>query len=296
VEEKMFQFSADHYFQIGTAHYTAGKPCQDYALSGSNDQVACALVSDGCSTGRHTDVGARVLTLSTLQAIREHAKASGGTLTHAIESITARQQQLIGTARIMFGLEHADMLATCAYVYVTKEGGYTHVQGDGVVAVKYRNGNIRMYRYEWVDNTPFYPSYKDGDITAFIQAHGGDLSATRVSLHTVLYNNQGECVEDSSSGYSLREGLEGMVFWMFPHELEEIEFIAVFSDGVTQIDGIEWKDAVFSFLSFKNIMGDFAKRRMIREIKDMSKVGKGPVDDIAYAVVRIEPTMKEESA
>ena len=245
----MVKFYTDHYFHIGSAHYSSGKPCQDYALSGSNETLACAIVSDGCSTGRHTDVGSRVLTLSTLQAIRDHARASGGSLNTAVVSITSRQQQIIGTARLILGLERVDMLATCGYVYLTQHGGFAHVQGDGVVALKYRDGKILMSRLEWADNTPFYPSYGD-DLNRFVEAHGGNLDAVRLTATTVIQNPDGSCVEVNSKGYTLRQGLEGMLFDISEHDLEQIEFIAVFSDGVTQIDGVDWKKEVSNFLSF----------------------------------------------
>jgi serine/threonine protein phosphatase PrpC len=71
-------------------------------------------------------------------------------------------------------------------------------------------------------------------------------------------------------------------------EMEEIEFIALFSDGVTQVDGVDWEDAVVELLSYKGTAGEFVKRRMIRAIKDWQKIGKGPTDDIACAVIGIE--------
>lgn len=292
----MFKFSTDHYFHIGSAHYSSGKPCQDYSMSGSNETLACAIVSDGCSTGRHTDVGSRILTLSTLQAIRDHVKASGGALNTAVVSITSRQQQIIGTSRLILGLERSDMLATCGYVYLTQHGGYVHIQGDGVLALEYRNGEILMVRYEWADNTPFYPSYGDGDLNKFMEAHGGNLDAERLSSTMVFQNQNGIYAEVDSKKYSLRQGLEGVVFNILEKDLEQIEFVAVFSDGVTQIDHVDWKEAVSDFLSFKNTAGDFAKRRMIRGIKDMQQTGKGPVDDISYAVVRIEKIEEGEKS
>jgi len=57
---------------------------------------------------------------------------------------------------------------------------------------------------------------------------------------------------------------------------------------VTQIDGVDWKDAVVQFLAFKNTAGEFAKRRMIRGIKDANKKGRGPFDDISYAVIGVQ--------
>jgi len=289
----VIRFYTDHYFQIGSAHYSNGKPCQDYSRSGSNELIACAIVSDGCSTGGHTDVGSRVLTLSTFQAIRDHARASGGALDTAVVSITSRQQQIIGTARLMLGLERVDMLATCGYAYLTKHGGFVHIQGDGVIGLKYRDGRIKMSRYEWADNTPFYPSYGEGGIEKFVGAHGGDLEAKRLSCSTVIRETLGSYTEDGSQEFTLREGLEGVVTKISQEELDEVEFVAVFSDGVTQIENVSWRDAVSAFLSFKNTGGEFAKRRMIRGIKDMQQSGHGPVDDISYAVVRVDNTEEE---
>jgi len=157
------RFSTDHYFQIGHAHYTAGKPCQDHALSRSSGLIACAIVSDGCSTGGNTDAGARILTFGTLQAIRDHARASDGSLGTAAISITSRQQQLIGAVRPMLGLDRSDMFATCMYAYLTQQGAIIHVQGDGVVGIKFRNGSIETHRFDWAKNAPFYPSYDEED-------------------------------------------------------------------------------------------------------------------------------------
>ncbi|OHA99184.1 MAG: hypothetical protein A3A96_00705 [Candidatus Zambryskibacteria bacterium RIFCSPLOWO2_01_FULL_39_39] len=238
-------------------------------------------------------MGSRILTLSTFQAIRDHAKASGGALNTAVVSITSRQQQIIGTARLMLGLERVDMLATCGYVYLTKHGGFVHIQGDGVVGLKYRDGHIKMSRYEWADNTPFYPSYGEGGIEKFVGAHGGDLEAKRLSCSTVIRKTDGSYTEESSQEFTLREGLEGVVTKISQEELDEVGFVAVFSDGVTQIENVSWRDAVSAFLSFKNTGGEFAKRRMIRGIKDMQQSGKGPADDISYAVVRIDNTEEE---
>ena len=288
-------FSTDHYFQIGHAHYTAGKPCQDHALSRSNGSVACAIVSDGCSSGGNTDVGARVLTLGTLQAIRDHARAPNGTLASAEVSITARQQQIISAARPILGLEQNDMLATCAYVYLTGEGGLVRVHGDGVVAWKYHNGDVSMRRYDWAGNMPFYPSYEGPDLDAFVRYHGDDTQAMRLTEQAIVRRANGSYDCFASIGHSLAQGIAGISIEISPAHLAQLEYIAVFTDGVTQIDGVDWRCAVSDFLSFKSTAGEFAKRRMIRGIRDMQKIGKGPIDDISYAVVRIQPETETET-
>lgn len=162
----MIDFSTDHYFHIGGAHLTGGKPCQDYAISGVCDEMAFAIVSDGCSTGRHTDVGSRLLTLSTASAIRNHWSTH-----HEIDAmktplaVSVKQNVLLAGMRDNLELISEDLLATCMYVYVSPGGGIVHVQGDGVVAIKYRDGRIVMHNFEWINNMPFYPIYRDGDLS-----------------------------------------------------------------------------------------------------------------------------------
>ncbi|MBI2591088.1 MAG: protein phosphatase 2C domain-containing protein [Candidatus Brennerbacteria bacterium] len=290
------RFLTDHYFQIGHSHYVAGKPCQDYALSRSSEIIACAIVSDGCSTGGNTDVGSRILAFGTLQAIRDHAKASNGSLDTAVISIVARQQQLIETVRPMLGLNRSDMLATCVYAYITRLGALIHIQGDGVIGIKYRSGWIDMHRFDWAKNAPFYPSYNDEEEKVYIiNLHEG-IFDTAVMSHVRFWRSpDGIFEKEEISQISFSEGRNGFIFRISAEDLSIIEFIAVFTDGVSQIGSLpngnnllDWRRGVTEFLSFKNNVGEFAKRRMIRGIKDMHRIGNGPIDDISFAVIHIE--------
>jgi hypothetical protein len=46
---------------------------------------------------------------------------------------------------------------------------------------------------------------------------------------------------------------------------------------------------VLDLLGFNSTTGEFAKRRLNQFVKQAQKIGKGPMDDIAYAVIHIEP-------
>jgi hypothetical protein len=291
----MIKLYTDHYFQIGGSHLISGKPCQDYVISDIYKDAAYAVASDGCSTGRHTDVGSRVLALSTACAIREHWTATRNAMDESAATEVKTQGKIVlAGIRQNLGLIHSDMLATCIYVYLSPVGGFVHVQGDGVVALKYRNGSIAAYRYEWEDNAPFYPAYQGNPaLDNFIKKHGGNLDALRFSEESLLIESDVEYPEPALREYSLSQGIRGVTICITPEMLEELEFVAAFSDGVTQIDGVDWKDAVVRFLSFKNSAGEFAKRRMIKGIKDVKKTCKGPIDDIGYAVVRVEKVEDE---
>ena len=67
----------------------------------------------------------------------------------------------------------------------------------------------------------------------------------------------------------------------FPCAGWETARVSAVSNGVTQVDGMDWRDVVAELLSFKSTEGDFVKRRMNRFLKDCQKHGKGPIDDIA---------------
>ncbi|MBP9821866.1 MAG: protein phosphatase 2C domain-containing protein [Candidatus Pacebacteria bacterium] len=275
---------ADHYFHIGAAHYSSGKPCQDYSISGSNGTEAYAIVSDGCSTGGNTDVGARVLALATLQALKDsHLFVGRADMDSRL--IASAQQATLKSTQLMLGLNRVDMLSTCAYIFINQNSGFVHVQGDGVIALRYRNGETMMFRSDWTKNAPFYPAYDDADAITFIdRIHGGNVVEATMSIKQCSSRVE----EENINLIPFQDARSGFVVELSREKLSELEFIAVFSDGVTQVEGVSWQEAVSSLLAFKNTTGEFAKRRMIRGIKDFHQVGRGPIDDISFAVVRIE--------
>jgi len=297
------RFAADHYFQIGHAHYRSGKPCQDYAASMARDGFACAIVSDGCSTAGQnrdgsqalrddcsdageTDNGSRIVVAATRAALASQSPAPISTL-H--ERIRGEQRRLIRSARVLLGFSPRDMLATCAYVAVAGTDLTFCVHGDGVIALKYVGGRMKMCRYEWIGNIPFYPAYEDDDLAAFVRAHGEDLAAPRLLASYYSFDETTSEHRDEKT-FSLAEGIAGVqnFFDMSKGGAAEIEYAAVFTDGVTQIKDVAWEQAVIDLLSFKTASGEFAKRRMARHLERLLKEGHETLDDISYAVVHIE--------
>lgn len=49
--------NSDSYFEIGCSHIV----CQDYALSGSFKDMHYGIVSDGCSSAEHSEIGAQIM-------------------------------------------------------------------------------------------------------------------------------------------------------------------------------------------------------------------------------------------
>lgn len=290
------KFGTDCHFNIGAEHIAGGKPCQDYAISGTHGDIAYAIVSDGCSSGGNTDVGARLIALSAAAAIREHSDVEvNATQLRAAQAVEVRRQLLLGGIKETLRLEPSDMLATELYVYLTPKGGHVHVAGDGVVALVYIGGRTRLHRFDWPNNMPFYPAYID-QLPNFISAHGGDLAARVLTEQVYDYSPTSEIASTTSTVlHSMLDGIRGIHFPITADDLSELAFVVVFSDGVTRVDNVDWKDAALELLDFKAAEGVFAKRRMINFVRDMRKKGRGPLDDIAFAVVSVLHDSEEVS-
>ncbi len=277
----------DYYFHIGYAHLRSGKPCQDYAYAQVFKQSALAVVSDGCSGGGRTDIGARLISQATISALRylRQERKEEFNQKDVIE-VDLNQKIKLRQTQTILEVEYEDLLATCLYAYFTPVGGFIRLEGDGCLALKYKSGKLELVRVEWKNNIPYYPIYSEFNLDAFYQAHGNDLEAKVLSQERWIKNGS-EFEKVDQKNLSLQGDL-CLDFWFNAQELADLEFVAIFSDGITQIDNIDWKEAAQELLAFKGVRGEFAKRRMIRFIRDSQKIGRGPIDDIAYAVIRIE--------
>lgn len=295
----MLKFSADHHFVIGYNHVLQGKPCQDHALSFADDRSAVAVVSDGCSSGGETDMGARMLTFTLMNTIKGYGKTPPDPLQpNAPRAIAFDQWLALKEAARLVGFSRSDALATCLYAYLHPSGGYAHLRGDGVIAWKERGGTLSLARYDWADNMPFYPAYADDEphgYDSFIAAHGGSLATD--ALHEerwVKVSAEASFARSFDADHSVGAGIRGIVLPFTGAELLGMEFVAVFTDGVTQVEGVDWKEVVLRLLDFKTTGGAFAKRRMNRLLAEYRKTENNPLDDIAYSVIVIEHKLENE--
>ena len=279
------KFSSDHYFHIGHEHVVAGRPCQDHALSFASSDAAVAVISDGCSDGKETDMGARLITFSTVSATRTCGKddTPAGLLSLCIRENTKRIREEGARA---LSLARADLLATELYAYMTPLFGYAFMRGDGVIAWKDRVGKVTMARYDWAHNTPCYPAYEADNFTSFIEVQGKE---DEQGLTEVVYEwtNEDGFKLLSETTLSIKEAVHGVQHDWSKEEIHELSLISVMSDGVTRVDDVDWKEVVLQVLALKNTNGEFLKRRLIRMNKDWSKSGIKPLDDIACSTIYI---------
>jgi hypothetical protein len=278
---------ADSHFVIGSEHRRKGKPCQDYAAGESlPGGGAFAIISDGCSTGGETDNGSRVIVRSGVQAIKEYWSLHASVPSQrAVDWITLHQRMVFTAIRAMMGLRYSDMFATSAYAFASPDAGLAVVHGDGVVAWKYEDGRIGMIKYDWARNTPVYPVYAQDDFVEFIKLHGGDvtaMAATSESWEQSVKGGEFELLETRE--YTLGEAIQGFYIPMPTGS----RFFGVFTDGVAQVLGRDWKDVVAELLDIRSVKGDFVKRQVIWLIREAEETGQIPGDDLAGAIIDLQ--------
>jgi hypothetical protein len=307
------KFQPDHYFTIGSSHTRKGTSCQDHALSRliESGEGAIASISDGCSTGGETDVGSRIITLSTLRGLDLCLASALGVSEKTFCPAFAEQVAIARRSVIMIGqsigVQRDDMLATSGYVVLTTEGGIAHITGDGVIGLRYKNGDIVYHRIEWVQNTPYYPIYLEEQNEPFIRAHGGDLSAKRMTVQVfqIPFNTVSPKVflpEEliQTEEITLQDAMNGYTLYINKGDLERLSEVVIFTDGVCQfrkVSGTEElipvADTVRSLMAFKSTEGEFIKRRAMRFLKDAHIAGHSPCDDLGIAGIAIREVEEE---
>ncbi len=277
------KFHTDHHFIIGHNHFSDGKPCQDYALSGVIGNTVYAVVSDGCSGAGKTDIGSRIITMTTVKVIQRALKYSdidGGFPAHIYEYSMASAN----SAKEILGLSERDMLATHLFVVVNEENRAAFsVYGDGAVVVVSKTGIINAYLYEWAQNMPFY-SHQDR--ARFIDAHGGPKTKALLETYHQIAPD-GEIKVTVEHPFSTEQGCNGVCFDI-DIKATDTALICLFTDGIKQVDNMDLFDALRSLVGFKTFDGSFVKRRLIRFLADSKKIGCGPLDDLGVAVIAIE--------
>lgn len=269
----MIVISCDDASTVGHAHSAKGEVGQDYALSGSaRSDVSYAVVSDGCSSGGRTDVGARLLGLF----MREYASSCSARLfpSESYDDLTGHLRSFCRRQQVDLRLERDDLFATALMVRADPCVTRVWVLGDGVVAARFRSGNGRLWKFEWSNNAPLYPAYEELELSQ-LAGQGAQLVITDA--------------DGNRSSHGVGEHHDACVLDFRTSELLDV---AVFTDGVSQVrrgfEEASWSLVVGELMAFRNTRGVFAKRRLMSYLSKLRSEGYRPEDDLSMAVVHFE--------
>jgi len=148
---------------IGREHRRVDRPCQDAFAVRRGERGVVAVVCDGCGSGAHSELGARLGANLVARVLGERLEA-GADLTDvavwraACDEVVARLAALVpdltadGDPRAAIG---AHLLFTVLAVALLPEGAAVLAIGDGVVIV---DGDVTVLEAE--DNAPAYLGYE----------------------------------------------------------------------------------------------------------------------------------------
>lgn len=285
-----YTLHADSYTTIGLMHESHGESCQDYAAVEVDSLAAYATLSDGCSSGGATDIGSRVIVKTTMHALKQATPNWLLVGADVRDAIPLQRTQHLENVRDVLDLSQRDLLATSLCAVASGTRFVVLVEGDGVVVTKSVSGALRLRKYEWDKNMPYYPAYRLGLLHDFIAAHGSDPHAKRLTVETVVVSEDGEVHEPEYETLSLKDGVAGV---LEEGSLDDVCLVGLFSDGIAQVSDVDWVQAVQVALAYKTQGGSFAKRRMIRQMKTWRKDGCAPNDDVSCAVILIDKEMDD---
>lgn len=275
--------NVDHFFTIGSAHLNQGNPCEDYALSGTlSAECLFGVVADGCSgANANTDVGARALSWAFRRTL-ENDLSVGNELIG-----TGFHDSLLQTfAGHQYG-ERDDYLATVVGFVATPSMARVYVHGDGAVAFKYANGQLKLITFNWQNNMPFYLKYHQHPslLDEFV-GHYPDQNQKPYSVTT----QWGTCALNEpvspaiTQGMTMEQVMKGHVFECHPTD-EKIVAMAVITDGIEQVGSLSNFEVAREILAFKNTRGDFVKRRMLKALKTRFNGISAPRDDLGVSAI-----------
>jgi len=256
---------ADCFFRMGASHQV----CQDYAAVGESNGNVYAALSDGCSSSKDSDFGARFLVKAALQS------HEGSRLDRF--SVIAGANAMAHTVPV----ERAALDATLLTVGVCGDEVRAQRLGDGVIVSRDRGGVTVYNTISFDNNMPQYLSYG----LSFANMERYRSMVRNVTITSGVLG--GPEFQDTMSLGSLRD-LETIM-----HDRRHVDLVLLFSDGIESFQDehgelIPLPVVLEEFMQFKGYAGQFIARRCTRFLKDAAKRGWTHADDLSCAGVYLE--------
>ena len=254
---------SDVFFKQGSTHDI----CQDYARAG-DAQVA---LSDGCSSAPHTDFGSRLLVNQFFESRTNEIWNDSDFSSQFLASMVLSQ---VETLHLPPACLHATLM-TLKF----ERGVHGIIGGDGVVAIKYCDGQIAVLEKIYLTGAPYYPIY---DASPEWKKEYMKKFRTKEPIYkNYMISPEGEIkeVEERSFPFNFEVAPEN---GFYINHLNGVEAVAVFSDGIDSFysqkntetsrygEKIPVSEMIRKFMDFKQGKGEFVKRRCKRVLKDDS--------------------------
>ena len=267
--------NTDSLYLIGKSH----KVCQDYAIHGTIDGTPYFIVSDGCSSSKDVDIGARLLAqcakITMLKKPHVNLSAPQPYFGFGSEVIKAAR---LATAQL--SLPNYCLDATLMVGFVQNNIVYVYIYGDGVILLDGVDGVYEYKNIQFSENAPFYLTYWD--------------NPDAMSSYLYYYNQAMTIDEfDGHNNGTAKERCEVDRPLIYSFDLTKYKSIVLSTDGINSFVDydknvpVDIGSVAQDMIKFKNTKGEFLKRRIERKIDELSVINVHHYDDIGMAGITL---------
>lgn len=274
--------NADHYFEIGSSH----RVCQDYALSGvfmpeELDDLAYAIVSDGCSGAAHSEIGAQILCHAAKYYIDLYYFSGLFQIQNLSIISKALEKSILQKAdelRKGYVIDQAALQATLMIAIATAGRQLVFVWGDGIIIEHYKD-NAKVYNViteiDYETNAPYY-------LATNPDAYAKKFSDTVKTLKR----------RTDDDNFTQEEKWPYDAPYFKEHFGPTLQSITLCSDGIKSYQDekrkpIEIASMVPQFMDYPDYNGPFVQRNMIFLKRTMEKQKWSHHDDISSACIAL---------
>jgi hypothetical protein len=270
---------SDTAVRTGYDHGSNSETGQDYAMCGEHRGTSFAVVSDGCSMAGRTDIGARLLCLAARKCAGETSVRDYAMVLRHLRDIVSRQKQELA-------LDDSDLYATCLMACVREDEVRVLVYGDGVLAVRYRDGSGCLEHYEWGYNSPPFPMSSEEDLRRKVEMES-HLSVTRQQISS----SRSHTFPPESASVPL---LQHAGFCTRVFDAKSLADVVLFTDGVNKVMSdagmMPWDDVVADLMAFSpsSTSEGWARKTMNGFCTRVERAGYKIYDDLSCAVLHFD--------
>lgn len=275
--------NADHYTTIGYDHQI----CQDYSRS-QNTNGCHVIVSDGCSSAKESDWGARLLVMALHNQLNNLSMDDDVYDSFKVAGIMAASQ-----ARGI-GLPLECLRATLLYARENKDHTETGIFGDGVIIGRRRsNKELLVISEEYTTGAPYYLSYdvEKGMRDRYIHEFGNGAFEETIYDEGKIEKNLSPIVGENTAAMQFRTH-------SFSHECYDL--VAILSDGVKSFlrpvktdssltqETVPLLEILKELFNFKAYAGSFVQRRCQKAFRSVFHPnGVKNTDDFSMGVIYV---------
>lgn len=274
----------DSYFEIGTSHIV----CQDYAIHGEFNGMKYGIVSDGCSTAEHSEIGAQVLchVAKHYVTLFYHSgmfkECSIETLSSVLgNSILKRADDL----RKLYPIIPAALQATLLVTVSAHDMVFLFAWGDGIIIECYEDPKLDIItKIDYSANAPFYLVSDELQYRDFVSEKGIEPD----KIITTIYDNHTNSIETRTESHPFQKAYT----FSYCKDLcaSRMRSITLCTDGLLSYRDhdkcpIDYIDFISEFTQFKSTTGEFVKRRMKFFEKRLKNNQWSHYDDVATATI-----------